>query len=161
MGGRAACYNVGMPAGFDILRTLRRALERQARRKAIEGCIRRLAPRLRADYQHGSPYTPDQVSATLGRGRPLSAAQIAYAQAIFCEPGADESARVLRREVAQTCFERDDFRPTAIDRYFGRLKPTQGYDGYEWSGSISAGEAWGGGHDGGGGHGGHGGDGGH
>lgn len=56
------------------------------RRRSVRRYLRLLPRRLREDYGHIGPFTPEQVAATIRRHRISGPRYISYAQALFCDP---------------------------------------------------------------------------
>jgi hypothetical protein len=116
-------------------------LEAPGKRRAIRRYLTVLPGRLRRDYGYGGPYTPEQVRATIARHKLSSQRHLAYAVALFCDPGAlarfrrqqgdhGDDASGPRRELAQRYFGGDmTFTPETVVRHFGQHEVMSGETG--------------------------------
>jgi len=130
------------------------------RRHAIKRILTGLPARLRQDYGHAGPYTPEQVQASVRRHGIVAEHHIPYAVAIFSDrkglkrlnladpQGPDYEA--LRAEVGAVWFSADpDFTPRDLAR-FEAAHADHGVSHSDASGHHS--DSFGDGDDGGGGH---------
>ena len=105
--------------------------------------------RLRQDYEHRGPYTPEQVEATIRRHKIANPAFARYAQAIFCDR--DMVERLWRDRGVNESY--DEIRADIGGAYFGGDAAFTAADAARYSS-----ETGGGSESGHGAHGGHGGE---
>ena len=84
------------------------------RRLATRRFLTALPRRLRQDYGHRGPYTPEQVEATIRRHKVASLSFAHYAQAVFCDR---ESVEKLWRDCGRG-YDYDEVRAAIGDAYF-------------------------------------------
>jgi hypothetical protein len=146
-----------MPPNGSLRDVVTALLDAPGKRRTIRRYLTMLPGRLRQDYGHRGPFTPQQVRATIARHRISSERQLAYAIALFCdaealirfrrETGGDRGdGPDPRREIAERFFQGDGaFTLDDVYRDFGGHDASAGF-GADGGGHHGGSDHGGGGH---------------